>query len=102
MKNIFSIILVFFALSSFAQKATDTKDEVIITKDGTKLSIFVNDEKAEKFDILIYETFENVKVNVLATSQNPYIVDIKDWEPALYQIKIDYPLISQFRHYEVK
>lgn len=92
------IALLFVAGSSFAQ---DVVDDIVITSDGKTLTIQINDPKAAKYDLLIYKTYEEIMINEYGITKNPITIDISKWEPAIYHIKIDYDLITQFRHYEV-
>lgn len=102
MKKIFlPFLFVLFAIPSFAQLDMEIQDEIIIKSDGNKLSITIDDKRAEKFDLLIYKSYEEIMMNEYALSKSPVVIDISGWDPGVYHIKIDYAHITQFRHYEI-
>jgi hypothetical protein len=97
-RTIIVVAMLFVAGSSFAQEVVD---DIIITSDGKTITIKINDPRAVKFDLLIYKTYEEIMMNEYGITKNPITVDISKWNPAIYHIKVDYDLITQFRHYEV-
>ena len=99
LKNIVFIFLLFIVNSSFAQE--NVTDNIKITSDGKTLTIQINDERANKYGLLIYNTHEDIKVNEVNITINPYKIDISNWEPSVYHIKIDYARETLFRRYEI-
>ncbi len=97
-RTLIVVAMLFVAGSSFAQEVVD---DIIITSDGKTITIKINDPRAVKFDLLIYKTYEEIMMNEYGITKNPITVDISKWDPAIYHIKVDYDLITQFRHYEV-
>ncbi|PKP01873.1 MAG: hypothetical protein CVU11_13810 [Bacteroidetes bacterium HGW-Bacteroidetes-6] len=97
-RNLVFIAFLFVAGGSFAQEVVD---DIIITSDGKTLTIKIDDPRAVKYDLLIYKTYEEIMINEYGITKNPITVDISKWDPAIYHIKVDYDLITQFRHYEV-
>ncbi|MPM40342.1 hypothetical protein SDC9_86982 [bioreactor metagenome] len=96
--------LVFIAmiLVSYATNAQEkVVDDIQIKSDGKTLTIQIDDPKATTYDLLIYKTYEDIKLNEYGLTKNPITIDISKWEPAVYHIKVDYALVTQFRHYEV-
>ncbi len=102
MKKIIFLSLLFFGIAFSLQAQTpfdaEINDEVLIEVKGDYLKIFIDDKAMEEYDLLIYKTYEDIKLNIRDLKENPYTVNIKDWEPAVYHIKIDYNLVTQFRH----
>ena len=98
-RNFIFIVMLFVASAAFSQE--QVVDDVHISSDGKTLTIKIDDPKAVKYDLLIYKTYEDMKINEYDVTKNPVTIDISDWEPAVYHIKIDYARITQFRHYEV-
>lgn len=98
-RKIVFIAFLFVSVSALAQE--NVVDDIQITSDGKTLTIKIDDSKATKFDLLIYKTYEEIKLNEYGLTKNPVTIDISNWEPAIYHIKVDYALITQFRHYEV-
>jgi len=105
MKRIFILFVfsVFIGVNVNAQSINDAviDDDVRLDVNGNYLTIFVDEENLETYDLLIYRTFEDVKLNIRDVSKNPYKVDITGWESAVYHIKVDYNLVTQFRHIEL-
>jgi len=93
------IALLFVSGAAFAQE--NVVDDIQITSDGKTLTIKIDDPKASTYDLLIYKTYEDIKMNEYKVTKNPITIDISTWEPAIYHIKVDYAMITQFRHYEV-
>lgn len=100
LKNFAFIVLLFISCSAFAQENV-VIDDIKISCDGKTLTVQINDERATEYELLIYKTYEDIKLNELHATTNPYKIDISDWEPAIYHIKIDYHGVTQFRHYEI-
>lgn len=100
LKNFAFIVLLFISCSAFAQENVVT-DDIKISCDGKTLTIQINDERATEYELLIYKTYEDIKIDELNATVNPYKTDISDWEPGIYHIKIDYARVTQFRHYEI-
>ncbi len=105
MKKIFVLFVLslFVGISVNAQSINDAAidDDVRLDVDENYLTIFIDEDKLETYDLLIYRTFEDVKLNELSITKNPYKVDISGWESAVYHIKVDYNLVTQFRHIEL-
>lgn len=105
MKKIFVLFVLslFVCISVNAQSINDAviDDDVRLDVDENYLTIFIDEEELDTYDLLIYRTFEDVKLNKLAVTKNPYKVDISNWESAVYHIKVDYNLVTQFRHIEL-
>ncbi|HPS84016.1 MAG TPA: hypothetical protein PLA88_06855 [Bacteroidales bacterium] len=98
-RNFIFIVMLFVAGTAYSQE--QVVDDIQISSDGKTLTIEIDDPKAVKFDLLIYKTYEDIKINEYGVTKNPVTIDISTWEPAIYHIKIDYARITQFRHYEV-
>ncbi len=102
MKKIFlPIMILFFAMSSFAQLDMEIQDEIIITTDGNTLTVKIDDDRADVYDLLIYKSYEEIMMNEYGIKENPTTVDITGWEEGIYHIKVDYAHVTQFRHYEI-
>ncbi|MBN2728057.1 MAG: DUF3244 domain-containing protein [Bacteroidales bacterium] len=102
MKRIFlPVIMLFFALSSFAQLDLEIQDEIKIQTNDNKLVITIDDDRSDVYDLLIYKSYEEIMMNEYKLTKNPITVDIAGWEPGVYHIKIDYAHVTQFRHYEI-
>ncbi len=97
------VLSIFVGISVNAQSVNDAiiDDDVRLDVDENYLTIFIDEDELETYDLLIYRTFEDVKLNKLAITKNPFKVDISDWESAVYHIKVDYNLVTQFRHIEL-
>lgn len=100
-KILFLVYAMVFALPSFAQLDMEIQDEIKIVSDGNKLTITIDDDRADVYDLLIYKSYEEIMMNEYELKQNPITIDITGWEPGVYHIKIDYAHITQFRHYEI-
>ena len=95
------VFIAFIFVSGAAMAQEIVVDDIQITSDGKSITIKIDDPKASKYDLLIYKTYEEIKVNDYNVTKNPITIDISSWEPAIYHIKIDYARVTQFRHYEV-
>lgn len=93
------IAMLFISGAAVAQE--NIVDDIQITSDGKTLTVKIDDPRAVKFDLLIYKTYEEIMLNEYGVTKNPITIDISKWDPAIYHIKVDYDLITQFRHYEV-
>jgi len=102
MKKIFFslVLLSIFSLAASAQKVEADDIEMKFNTEGDTLIIHILDKDVVEFDIFIYKTFEEVKLDV-HTRQNPIYINISDWKRGVYHIKIDYNLITQFRNIEI-
>ena len=98
-RNFVFIVMIFASCAAFSQE--QVVDDIQVNSDGKTLTIKIDDPKAVKYDLLIYKTYEDIKINEYGVTKNPFTIDISTWEPAIYHIKVDYALITQFRHYEV-
>lgn len=93
------IAMVLVSCAAYAQEKV--VDDIQIKSDGKTLTIQIDDPKATTYDLLIYKNYEDIKLNEYGLTKNPITIDISKWEPAVYHIKVDYALVTQFRHYEV-
>jgi len=93
------IAMILVSCAAYAQEKV--VDDIQIKSDGKTLTIQIDDPKATTYDLLIYKTYEDIKLNEYGLTKNPITIDISKWEPAIYHIKVDYALVTQFRHYEV-
>lgn len=93
------IAMILVSCAAYAQEKV--VDDIQIKSDGKTLTIQIDDPKATTYDLLIYKTYEDIKLNEYGLTKNPITIDISKWEPAVYHIKVDYALVTQFRHYEV-
>ncbi len=98
-RNFVFVAMMLFSGMLLAQE--NIVDDIQIISDGKTLTIKIDDPKAKTFDLLIYKTYEEIMLNEYGLTKNPITIDISKWDPAVYHIKIDYDLITQFRHYEV-
>lgn len=96
-----ALFIAFLLLSGALVAQENIVDDIIVTSDGKTLTIKIEDPRAVKFDLLIYKTYEEIMMNEYGLTKNPVTIDISKWEPAIYHIKVDYDLVTQFRHYEV-
>ncbi|MEI7595120.1 MAG: hypothetical protein WCK02_05175 [Bacteroidota bacterium] len=92
--SLFFIGLV-FSNNISAQNSTDQDLQFKIEKDT--LTITILDKTIKTGEILIYKTFGDEKINT-DFFNNPIKIYIGDWEKSWYHIKLDYGLVSQFRH----
>ena len=95
------VFIAFIFVSGAAMAQENVVDDIQITSDGKSITIKIDDPKASKYDLLIYKTYEEIKVNDYNVTKNPITIAISSWEPAISHIKIDYARVTQFRHYEV-
>ena len=100
MKKLVVIILFFIgiALSNnlSAQNLIDQDLSFKIEKDTLVITIL--DKTINNGEILIYKSYEEIKINT-DFSSNPIKVYIGNWDKAWYHIKLDYGLVTQFRHF---
>ena len=100
-RNFFFIVMLFIVGSAYSQE--QVVDDIKILSDGKTLTIKIEDPKATKFDIVVYKTYEDIKLDQEDVTQNPLSIDISTWEPAVYHIKIDYAQpVSSLRNFERK
>lgn len=105
MKSIVFILFVAFTLTSqFAnaqKQAAANEDDIILKSDGKTLTITITDPQAKKFELLIYKSYEEIMFDQTDLTTNPIMINVSDWKPGVYHLKIDYNRVTQFRHYEV-
>ena len=87
-----------FINKSHAQAFIDQDLEIRVEKDS--LIITVLDKNIKSGDILIYQNFGHEKINSKFTT-NPIKLYIGNWDRTTYQIKLDYGLFTQFRHFTI-
>jgi hypothetical protein len=82
MKKIIFLSLLFFGVAFSLQAQTpfdaEVNDEILIEVKGDYLKIFIDDKAMEQYDLLIYKTYEDIKLNIRDLKENPYTVNIKD------------------------
>lgn len=102
MKKIFLTLFIISAFSCLvsAQKSDPDEIEMKFNTAGDTLIIYILDKSVTEFDIFIYRSSEEVKLDV-HTRQNPIYINISDWKRGIYHIKIDYNLVTQFRNIEI-
>ena len=102
MKKLLFILLILAGTSiynkSHAQAFIDQDLEIRVEKDTLVINIL--DKSVKSGDILIYQNFDHVKINS-TFSGNPIKLYIGNWDKNTYQIKLDYGLFSQFRHFTI-
>ncbi len=94
------IICITAALFSFGQSSDIDDIELKFNTAGDTLLIHILDKECKDYDLFIYMSTDDVKVNV-HTTENPYRVSISDWKRGIYHIKVDYNFITQFRNIEI-
>jgi ABC-type molybdate transport system ATPase subunit len=100
-KILFSLLLMsLFSFVVSAQKVESDDIEMKFNTAGDTLIIHILDKNVSEFDIFVYKSSEEVKLDV-HTRQNPIFINISDWTRGIYHIKIDYNLVTQFRNIEI-
>lgn len=101
--SIFFVFLIFSSIQVLAQKQDKlTFDEIhmLLSPKNDTLFIKILDPTVKDFDLFIYLSVEDVKVNTNIKG-NSCAINIGDWKRGLYHIKIDYNYITQFRNFEI-
>ena len=99
MKYLFLLSLAFgFSIASMAQNQRYFDNDIKIWTHNDSLYINFNDSTIKSGEVLIYKSYESIKINS-NFNKTPIQISIKNWEHSWYHIKLDYGLISQFRQY---
>jgi hypothetical protein len=100
-KALFTLFVCFLvSISSFGQRADGDDIDLKFNTAGDTLIIHILDKQVKDYDLFIYMSTDEVKVNT-HTTENPIHVPIAEWRRGIYHIKIDYNFVTQFRNVEI-
>lgn len=101
-KAIFLFVALLCTTSFFASAQKTEPDDIDLkfNTGGDTLIIHILDKNVKEFDLFIYASSEEVKVDA-HPKENPVHIPIANWRRGIYHIKIDYGFITQFRNIEI-
>jgi hypothetical protein len=95
------ILLVKISYSQTIENKEGDEIELKFNPTGDTLSVNILNKDMKEFDIFIYKSYDEIKLNLKGTKENPMLIPISEWDRGMYHFKIDYNYITQFRNIEI-